>query len=1210
MNKMISVSSGFQYSVNIAYDLYDDNKLKNFIPTRSSLLLLESILLSTDDDSTNRARILVGAYGKGKSHIVLTILSVLMQRDYRLFEKLSEKLTDFPKINQLVHNYYDSNKKIFPIIITGANTSLTQAFILSMQRALSESNLTDIMPETNYQAAVSTIERWSKEFPDTLVEFERLADTKHQNFIKLLKNYDVDSYRLFEELYPLLTSGSTFNPFLGFDVVELYESVAKGLKEKGYSGVYVVYDEFSKYLEANIKTASVSDTKMLQDFAEKCNRSGSLQMHLMLISHKEIANYIDVLPKQKVDGWRGISERFEHVHLNNNFSQTYEIIRTVIRQDKDLWEVFYRKNEGIFTDLYKTYNQHQIFSDTSKEDIKLTIEGSYPLHPVSTFILPRLSERIAQNERTLFTFLSAKGENTLSSILDERIDNKIEFVTPDQIFDYFEPLFKKEVYSDTLHEQYVLTKKILERIEENDLETRIIKTISLIYILEQFEKLSPTPAEIVKIFSIKYSKDDVSSAIENLINNECVVYLKRNNGFLKLKETSGINIREKINEVVEKEKNSLRIKDVLNDNNFDSYMYPAKYNDEREMTRFFSFEFIDSKEVDETINWEQKMASLNNDNADGFVLAIIPSEDGEIERVKRILTTNSYKSERCIFVSPKVFESIEDIIYEFNAVTILKDQSVDDKVLFDEYEVIYEDLLDVINKYIGKYTRPENNSSLYIYNSKKQDINRKSDLTGLLSNICNSIFSKTPVINNEVINKNEITGVATNSRNKIITALLRNELDTNLGLNGSGQEVSIMRSTLIMTGILTLDTYPVQLNFNTQDEYMQDMLFGILDFVFKAKKNGKVEFREIYDYLTLPEFNIGLRRGLIPIYLSVVFHNYKQEIVIKSNSGQIPLNADTIEQINADPESFSLHYLEWNEDKEQFVARMEQLFAPYVIQSEKLLNSYDYIVSAMKRWYLSLPKFTKDSKKKIDGNKIDKRYLALLNSLRSGLNGQDLLFEHLPKEYGYSEFNVGVIENIEKSKMFFDNLLEETKQLLLNEVQDSFANGVKINKDASISSTVRDWLETLNDNIYNHVFNNGTEKCLMLFKNITADSDAFIVRLAKLATDLRIEDWNNDTYLKFKNRIVEYKETAEAYTEDANVTLKDDINTIQANQYQLSFYDNDGRVKVKRFDKVERSKRSNLLYNAVEAQLLSMGQSISESEKRQVLMELLSKLLQ
>lgn len=1209
MNKMISVSSGFQYSVNIAYDLYDDNKLKNFIPTRSSLILLESILLSTNNDSTNRARILIGAYGKGKSHIVLTILSILMKRDFALFEKLSEKLVEFPKINQLVQNYYESDKKIFPIIITGANTSLTQAFILSMQRALSENNLSDIMPETNYQAAISTIERWKREFPDTLIEFEKLSDTKHQDFITLLKNYDAESYRLFEELYPSLTSGSTFNPFLGFDVVELYESVAKGLKEKGYNGIYVVYDEFSKYLEANIKTASVSDTKMLQDFAEKCNRSGSIQMHLMLISHKEIANYIDVLPKQKVDGWRGISERFEHVHLNNNFSQTYEIIRTVIKQDKSLWKRFYEKNKNIFDDLYKTYDQHQIFSDTSKEEIKLTIEGSYPLHPVSTFILPRLSERIAQNERTLFTFLSAKGENTLLSILDEQKNDNVEFVTPDQIFDYFEPLFKKEVYSGALHEQYVLTKKILDRIDENELESRIIKTISLIYILEQFEKLSPTPAEIVKILSIKCSKDDVSSAIENLINNECVVYLKRNNGFLKLKETSGVNIKEKINEVVEKGKSNIRIKDVLNNNNFDSYMYPAKYNDEREMTRFFSFEFIDSGEIDENIDWEEKIDALDNYNADGFVIAIIPSGDSEIERVKKILTLASNESERCVFVLPKNFECMEDIIYEFNAVTILKDQSVDDKILFDEYEVIYEDLLDVINKYIGKYTRPENNASTYIYGSKKQNISRKSDLTGLLSKICDSIFSETPVVNNEVINKNEITGVAANSRNKIITALLRNELDTNLGLSGSGQEVSIMRSTLIMTGILTLDTYPVQLNFDTKEPYMKNMLLGILEFVFKAKKNGKVEFREIYDYLTLPKFNIGLRRGLIPIYLSVIFHNYKQEIVIKSSSGQVPLNADTVEQINSNPELFSLHYLEWDEDKEKFITEMEELFAPYVIQSEKLLNSYDYIVSAMKRWYLSLPKFTKDSKKIIDGNKIDKRYLALLNALRSGLNGQDLLFEHLPKEYGYSEFNVGVSENIEKAKNFFDNLLDETKKILISEVQNEFSVGLKANKQASITSIIRDWLETLNDNIYNHVFDNGTEKCLILFKNITADSDSFIIRLAKLTTDLRIEDWGNDTFSKFKDRIKEYKKTAEEYAENDSHLRDHKNDEVKANQYQLSFVDSDGAFKVRQFDKVERGKRSNLLYNAIESQLASMGQSISESEKRQVLIELLSKLL-
>ena len=76
---MISVASGFQYSVNIAYDLNNKEKIKNFIPTASSLSLLEEILLSASPSSTERSRILIGAYGKGKSHIMLMILSILMR---------------------------------------------------------------------------------------------------------------------------------------------------------------------------------------------------------------------------------------------------------------------------------------------------------------------------------------------------------------------------------------------------------------------------------------------------------------------------------------------------------------------------------------------------------------------------------------------------------------------------------------------------------------------------------------------------------------------------------------------------------------------------------------------------------------------------------------------------------------------------------------------------------------------------------------------------------------------------------------------------------------------------------------------------------------------------------------------------------------------------------------------------------------------------
>ena len=531
MSEMIKTASDFQYSVNILYDLHNSQKVKNFIPTKSSLQLIEEILLSTENNSSRRSRILIGAYGKGKSHIILTILSLLMKhKPQEDFYHLNKKLENNPQLCQLVQNYYEKKGNgLLPVLVSGSNTSLTQAFIIALQHTLSENNLLDIMPETNYKAASQVILKWKKEYPDTYKKFASLIEETPEEFVEKLNNYDIETYKLFENIYPTLTAGSNFNPFLGFDVVELYESVVKELRRKNlYDGIYVVYDEFSKYLEANITTASVSDTKMLQDFAEKSCRSGENQLHLLLISHKEISNYIDKLPKQKVDGWRGISERFEHILLNNNFTQIYEIISSVIQKDKTLWNLFLSNNERFFSEIYSTYEKHDLFSDLPKNEFKKTIEKCYPLHPVSMFILPRLSERIAQNERTLFTFLSADGTSTLPTYLKNYDDKTFELVTPDLIYDYFEPLLKKEVYSGSVHQTYILSKIILEKIgNEDSLESKIIKTISLIYILEQFEKLKPLKEEIIQIYSFSHSKDEITNALDNLIERQFVLYLRQ-----------------------------------------------------------------------------------------------------------------------------------------------------------------------------------------------------------------------------------------------------------------------------------------------------------------------------------------------------------------------------------------------------------------------------------------------------------------------------------------------------------------------------------------------------------------------------------------------------------------------------------------------------------------------------------------------------------
>lgn len=54
---------------------------------------------------------LIGAYGKGKSHIMLMILSLLMKKDLSLFEKTLAKIKG-TKLHQSIINYYESEERI------------------------------------------------------------------------------------------------------------------------------------------------------------------------------------------------------------------------------------------------------------------------------------------------------------------------------------------------------------------------------------------------------------------------------------------------------------------------------------------------------------------------------------------------------------------------------------------------------------------------------------------------------------------------------------------------------------------------------------------------------------------------------------------------------------------------------------------------------------------------------------------------------------------------------------------------------------------------------------------------------------------------------------------------------------------------------------------------------------------------------------------
>lgn len=1204
LNGKIDVVKGFQTSINIAFDLYNDEKIKTFIPTMSSIDIVEEVLQSINALNTDRARLLVGAYGRGKSHIILVLMSLLFKKDIVLFDVLLSKMNERnPKLYEYTLEYLKSDKKLLPVIISGNSASLTQSFLNALQQTLKNENLDDIMPETNFTAAVNAIERWEKEYPETYIRFMELLGKPLSTFTIALKEFDVNAYERFINLFPALTSGSEFNPFVGFNVAELYEKVVDKLGDKGYDGIYIVYDEFSKYLESSIAYATVSDTKLLQDLAEKCNRSGDKQIHLMLISHKDISNYIDNnLPKEKVDGWRGVSGRFKHISLHNDFSQMYEIISAVIKKEPKFWEEFCKDCNSRFNEIAKRFIANGILEEDTAE---VAVKGCYPLHPVSTFILPRLSEKVAQNERTLFTFLSAEHKHTLTAFLDTA-DGEFAILTPDYIYDYFEPLLRKEHYSSDTHKLYKLTSKVLERLEISSLGAKIIKTIALIYIIEQFEKLPPIYDRIVDTF--RDSVDGISEiekTLEYLIDKECIVYLKRSNGYLKIKESSGVDIQSEIENAIEKTRNTLSVKEILNDSAFDSYMYPTAYNDEMEIIRYFDFSFIDSGEFFAVENWERK---IDNSKADGIIYAVIPKNKEEIEAIRTAIISGRCNHSRIIFIVPQKYIDIEKICFEYSAVKMLKSTVLDDDLLSDEYDIFIEDLEEVVGSFIFSYARPETGGAEYYYNGEKLNLKRKAHISAKLSDICYQTYPFTPVINNESINKDTLPTVAINSRGKLLAGLLENELDVNLGLTGTGQDVSFMRSTLIQTGILQNEMDKPVLNLAPADKNMRTVLAIINDFLGSTNSRGK-NFKELYDTLTLPQNGYGMKKGVMPVYIAAVLHHHKKYIVIKNKTDEVKITPDLLNSINESPQNYTVFMESWSEEKTQYIESLAVLFANHIIEKEKDYNTFSYIVLAMSRWYMSLPKYAKELKEIYRGrtaeNKNDKTtasHIKFLNSLKlPSINAREYLFEKLFDVYGYKEFTVNIVDNIRRARELFDNAKSELVKILINDVKGIYGTNEK--KGASLTSVIRDWYEGLRSTTVNHLFSNNEERILQLMASINNDEKTFMERLAKTVTGLRLDDWNRSNIDDFLDYLEQLKKTVSEF----DLNNSDDVIN-GANIYKLSFVDKDGCEVIKTFAKTEYTEKAKLLMNAITIELEEMGQAITEQEKRQVLMELLEKM--
>ena len=119
----------------------------------------------------------------------------------------------------------------------------------------------------------------------------------------------------------------------------------------------------------------------------------------------------------------------------------------------------------------------------NKETATKLFQSCYPLHPVSVILLPMLCQKVAQNERTLFSYLGSREQHGFQDSLS-RCLKVSDWIYPWEIFDYFILNQPTALTDHFTHRRWAEVVTAVDRLGDAPVEEQqILKAIGLLNII-------------------------------------------------------------------------------------------------------------------------------------------------------------------------------------------------------------------------------------------------------------------------------------------------------------------------------------------------------------------------------------------------------------------------------------------------------------------------------------------------------------------------------------------------------------------------------------------------------------------------------------------------------------------------------------------------------------------------------------------------------
>ncbi|SCP97764.1 hypothetical protein SAMN05421730_101369 [Anaerobium acetethylicum] len=1171
---LVTKKRQYKYSANICFDMKDEEKLADFIPNITTTEILREYLMGIiNQNAKMHSRILYGSYGTGKSHL-LTVLSDLLGHINTDGKGLKEFLNAISKYDKSlakdIQRFVEEEKPYLVVPIYANFDAFDKCITFSLKKEL-ERNKINICFKSYFDDALILINKW-KNGEDSVKRLEEICASNDVNLDELcrgLESYDSTSEKSFAMIFKAMTFGAEFVSEAGNLLDNI--TLANDLIKDDYRGIVFVFDEFGRYIEDAGENIRVKD---VQDIAEFCDHS-DYDDYLILVSHKQLSLYTDKMKKSLSDEWKKIEGRFKSTSINIKYDQCLSLIPHIIPKTK-IWNGFKKKFQAELNEIYNQAYDFKGFLIPPEVENVNPFEGGFPLHPITLYALDRLSKKVAQNERTFFTYLASDEDNSLFTQLEKMDENEFHFVGLDAIYDYFEENICSYRTGEArdIYKKYQFAINKLGNTEENSLEIKILKVIAVIYIIGDAGTLAAEENTIVDV--IDDNKKYIQAAINNLEKRKIIKYM-RQYGYYDFLDSSIYDFDTMIEERIPSITDEAAVS-ILNEEFSNFVMYPYDYNYVFHMNRIFLPVF--AQKSDFSKKTFIRMAPKYYDGIAAFVLdsqfELKDYENSENipERTLLIVNQNATEilNEIKRYVATKYFFSIREELMR------------DDPTVEKELTLYLDEQRGIVEEIISRWKNIDDKGISVIAHGRKYDVNRGSDLCQIASEIMMNSYPDTIIVNNDLINKNFISGAIKQARGKALSYIMN---DKNILDNCSllSPEHSVLRSVLSKNGIYPDDTAGV-INKLPSGRDAGELVKLELDKFLERCVKGQVSFFELYDKLKKPPY--GLRDGYIPVLLAYELKQY-ENISIYFHGSEHDYCEDELLKALENPEDYNLYICDWTQEQLKYICGLEEIFSKYIDKSAK--NRLKELFAAMNKHFVAISKAARTTERYVsDGAK---HYREIMSVTYKDYNR--FFFETLPNLNGDMQELVFLIKNV-----IFE--LENVINLQIDTLEKAIRTVLDIDSETSIAGELTrvyeaDWKEKRFKS-----FDFQTSVVLDFLGNMNPnmrDDDA-IQELGKIVTGFEIEYWNDSKVEDF------YEAFSKMVAQLNNYVVQD---TVGSDEIKITISTGDEEEKITQFNKTELSANSQMMFNKMKATIENFGESISYEEKMQVLTRLFSEIM-